>query len=145
MYQNFRVPGSKAINHNVNKSLKFRIPYPIPYPQRLSYSKDPSWARCCLYYMLKTSFECQNAANHSSMWVTTHSFFGFPSLRNLTTLSLQYKRRSERNIDVVQYKFIARQPRQNKAPLCGRPTTHEDFTYPVTKCGNAWNSSRCLL
>ena len=33
------------------KSLNFRILYLIPYPLRLEYRKDPSWARCCLQCM----------------------------------------------------------------------------------------------
>ena len=30
----------------------------------------------------------------------------------------------------------------NKASLCGRPTTHEYITYPLTKCDNAGNSNQ---
>ena len=45
VYLSLRVPGSKAIYRNVNKSSNFRILYLIPYPLRLGYRKDPSWAR----------------------------------------------------------------------------------------------------
>ena len=31
---------------------------------------------------------------------------------------------------------------EKKAPLCGRPRTHEDFTYPLAKCDNAGNSNQ---
>ena len=81
------MPGSKAIYRNVNKSLNFRILYLIPYPLRLGYRKDPSWARCYLHCMETTSFEFQNIANHSSMWMTPKSSLGSPPA-NLTTLSL---------------------------------------------------------
>ena len=45
VYLSLRVPGSKAIYRNVNRSLNFRILYMIPYPLRVGYRKDPSWAR----------------------------------------------------------------------------------------------------
>ena len=45
VYLSLRVPGSKAIYRNVNKSSNFRILYLLPYPLRLGYRKDPSWAR----------------------------------------------------------------------------------------------------
>ena len=51
LYLSLRVPGSKAVFCNVNKSLNFRMLYLIPYPLRLGYGKDPSWARCCLHCM----------------------------------------------------------------------------------------------
>ena len=50
VYLSLRVPGSKAIYRNVNKTLNFRILYLIPYPIRLGYRRDPSWARCCLHF-----------------------------------------------------------------------------------------------
>ena len=100
MYPNFRVPGSKAINHNVKKSLKFRVPYVSDSLPQMVELQQGSIMRPVLFILyIKNLFRvpkhCEPLVYVGDstllLWVLLQQ-----TLRNLTTLSLQYTKISKK-------------------------------------------------